>query len=66
MAPSAVRSKTFSPTSRPVSRLVAGSGCGGTSVQEKETYQPSASLEMVTVLIVPWMGRDQRRAMRPT
>jgi hypothetical protein len=42
-----------------------GSGSVGTSAHEYETYQPSASLEMVTVLIVPWIGRDQRTAMRP-
>ena len=48
-------------------RLLAcgGKGCIGTSAQEKQAYQPSASLEIVTVLGVPSIGRDQRTAMRP-
>ena len=53
------------PRSMPVSCPVAGSGCTGTSAQEKQTYQPSASLRIVTVLGVPSSGRDQRTAMRP-
>src|SRR2546429_673089 len=48
----------------PVSRPVRGSGCAGTSAQENATYQPSASLKMVTVLGVPAIGRDQRTAIR--
>jgi hypothetical protein len=50
---------------RPVSRPVRGNGWVGTSAQEKQTYQPSASLLIVTVLIVPCTGRDQRTAMHP-
>jgi hypothetical protein len=37
----------------------------GTSAQEQQTYQPSASRETVTVLMVPCTGRDQRTAIRP-
>jgi hypothetical protein len=44
---------------------VRGNGCTGTAAHEKDTYQPSASLETVTVLLVPSTGRDQRTAMRP-
>ena len=44
---------------------VGGSGCIGMSAQENETYQPSASRLIVTVLGVPSKGRDQRTAMRP-
>src|SRR5215472_739780 len=65
MSPSAVMSNTFSPTSMPVSRPVSGSGSMGTSAHQKETYHPSAALLIVTVLIVPWIGRDQRAAIRP-
>jgi hypothetical protein len=53
------------PKSIPVSCPVDGSGCRGTSAQEKLTYQPSASREIVTVLGVPSSGRDQRSASRP-
>src|SRR5258708_34206209 len=56
---------TFSPTSMPVSRPVRGNGWVGTSAHEHETYQPSAALEIVTVLGVPSMGRDQGTATRP-
>ena len=42
-----------------------GKGCIGTSAQEKQTYQPSASRLIVTVLGVPSSGRDQRTAIRP-
>src|SRR5215472_12961760 len=49
----------------PVSCSVAGSGWTGTSAQENDTYQPSASRLTVTVVRVPWRGRDQRTAMRP-
>ena len=37
----------------------------GTSAQEKQTYQPSASRERVTVLGVPSIGRLQRTVVRP-
>src|SRR5262249_30668963 len=53
------------PRAMPASCPVAGSGCTGMSAHEKQTYQPSASLETVTVLGVPSIGRDQRRATRP-
>src|SRR5262249_49110188 len=36
------------------------------SAQDKETYQPSASRETVTVLLVPTTGRLQRTALRPS
>ena len=49
----------------PVSRPLRGSDCGGTSADEKQTYQPSASLETVTVFGVPSGGRDHRTALRP-
>jgi hypothetical protein len=49
----------------PVATPVRGSGAMGTSVHEKQTYQPSASRRMVTVLIVPASGRDQWTARRP-
>ena len=39
------------PRSMPVSWPVAGKGCVGTSAQEKQTYRPSASREVVTVLV---------------
>ena len=44
----------------PVSSPVKGTSCTGASAQEKQTYHPSASLEIVTVLGVPSSGRDQR------
>ena len=53
------------PRSIPVSCPVDGKGWTGTSAQEKQTYQPSASRESVTVLGVPSNGRDQRTAIRP-
>ena len=62
---SASVAKDSRPRSMPVSRPVGGSGCADTSTQEIATYQPSASLEIVTVLGVPSMGRDQWTAMRP-
>ena len=64
-APSAVMRNILRPTSMPASRPVSGKGRIGTSTHEKHTYQPSASLEMMTVLGVPSMGRDQRIARRP-
>src|SRR5262249_57398544 len=64
-APSAVIRNTFSPTSMPASGVLGGKGCVGTSAQENETYQPSASRERVTILMVPTRGRDQRTASRP-
>ena len=63
--PSASVAKDSSPRSIPVSWPVDGSGCTGTSAQEMATYHPSASFEMVTVLGVPSMGRDQCTLMRP-
>src|SRR5262249_57410666 len=56
---------TFSPRSMPVSRPVGGNGCVGTSAQEKHTYHPSASREIVTVLGIPSSGRLQRTPIRP-
>jgi hypothetical protein len=44
---------------------VAGKPCTGTSAQEKQTYHPSASRLIVTVLDIPSNGRDRRSAMRP-
>ena len=64
-SPSAVMRNTLSPTSMPVSWPVRGSGRAGTSAHEQQTYQPSASLETVTVLMVPSIGRLHRTAMRP-
>ena len=49
----------------PVAFPVAGSDCIGTAAQENETYQPSASRPIVTVLGVPASGRDQRTAPLP-
>ena len=57
--------KASMPKSMPVSSPVSGKGCTGTSAQEKQTYQPSASLEIVTVFGVPSKGRDQRTAILP-
>src|SRR5258708_19731738 len=56
---------TLRPTSIPVSRSVGGNGWVGTSAHEKQTYQPSASLESVTVLMRPSTARDHRTARRP-
>jgi hypothetical protein len=53
------------PRSMPVSCLVPGKGCIGASTQEMQTYQPSASQVIVTVLGIPSMGRLQRMAIRP-
>ena len=63
--PSASVANDSKPRSMPVSCPVGGSGCIGTSAQEMQTYQPSASRLIVTVLGVPSIGRDQRTAMRP-
>jgi hypothetical protein len=56
--------KASRPRSMPVSWYVGGKGCAGTSAQEKQTYQPSGSRLIVTVLGVPASGRDQRTAIR--
>jgi hypothetical protein len=48
------------PRSMPVAWPVSGTGCTGTAAHEKQTYQPSASVESVTVLGAPSNGRDQR------
>jgi hypothetical protein len=53
------------PRSIPVSCPLGGNGCTRASAQEKQTYQPAASREIVSVLGVPSNGRDQRTAMRP-
>jgi hypothetical protein len=58
--PWAVTRKTFTPTAIPVSWPVGGSGCVGTSAQERQAYQPSASRAMVTVFGVPANGRCNR------
>ena len=63
--PSERVAKASMPRSIPVSCPVGGKGCTGTSAQEKQTYQPSASRLIVTVLGVPSRGRDQRTAIRP-
>jgi hypothetical protein len=41
-------------------------GCIGAAAHEQATDQPSAALDMVTVLGVPVSGRLQRTATRPT
>jgi hypothetical protein len=64
-SPADVIRNTFNPTSMPVSRPVAGRGSVGTSAQEKQTYQPSASWIMVTVLTVPTRSRLHFTAIRP-
>src|SRR5262245_968145 len=51
--------------SLPVSRPVRGSGSTGTSAYEKEMYQPSAAVLIVTVWIVPCRGRLHRTPIRP-
>src|SRR5262245_29746105 len=53
------------PRSIPVSCPMGGKDRTGTSAQEKQTYHPSASRLIVTVLGVPSNGRDQRRAILP-
>src|SRR5215475_5531497 len=63
--PSASVAKDSKPRSIPVSWPVGGSGCVGASAHEMATYQPSASLEIVTVLGVPSKGRDQCTPRRP-
>ena len=64
--PSERVAKASMPRSIPVSCPVAGKGCADTSAHEIATYQPSASLLIVTVLGIPWRGRLQRIAIRPT
>src|SRR5215470_14109535 len=64
-SPLDVVAKASRPRSMPVACPVVGSGCTGMSAHEKQTYQPSASWLIATVLGVPSMGRDQRTAMRP-
>ena len=51
----------FYAKSIPVFCPVAGSDCAGTPAQEKQTYQPSASLLMVTVLGAPPRGETSAR-----
>ena len=63
--PSARVANDSKPRSIAVSWPVGGSGWIGTLSQETAMYQPSTSLEMVTVLGVPSMGRDQWTRMRP-
>jgi hypothetical protein len=46
----AIRQRSEGSEAKINARLLAGSGCMGTSAQEKQAYQPSASLPMVTVL----------------
>src|SRR5262249_41630097 len=60
-----VVAKDSIPRSIPVSCPLGGHGCTGTSAQEKQTYQPSASREIVAVSGAPPNGRDHRTAIRP-
>ena len=64
--PSESVAKASMPRSMPVSCPVAGSRCIGTSAQEKQTYQPSASRLIVTVLGAPSKGRCHRTPIRPS
>jgi hypothetical protein len=64
-SPAAVIRNTVSPPALPVSRPLRGTGSVGTSAPEKDPYQSSASLLIVTVLRVPALGRDHRTAIRP-
>jgi hypothetical protein len=64
-APSEKVAKASLPRSTPVSCPVSGKSCTGLSTYEKQTYQPSASWLIVTVLGVPSTRRLQRTEMRP-